>query len=343
MIRRARRSLPPLLLLFLLPLLAACAGDEGMEARPPLSGARLIPAATPAPEGENQRLTAAPRTLRLQGAAPEAALSVAHWPAAGAPKAVLLALHGYGDYGASTFGRAARAWAAAGIATYAPDQRGFGRSPGRMRWPGAGVLVQDAAAAFAAIAARHPGLPVFVAGHSMGGAVALATAGEGGLPGAAGLILFAPAVWGGDSLGPLLRLTAWGAAQIAPDKRWTGEGIVRIRPTDDRDMLIALSRDPLHYAAPSSREFLGLIRLMDRALAAAPGAGLPALILLGAHEEVVDPASVEALAPRLPGPVDFAYVPGGWHMLLRDRGAAAVHAQAAGWIAARARREGDAE
>ena len=251
-------------------------------------------------------------------------------------RAALLALHGYGDYGASTFARAARVWAARGIATYAPDQRGFGRAPGRMLWPGDATLVADAAALHAAIAARHPGLPVFTAGHSMGGAVALAAAGEGRLPHSAGLVLLAPAVWGGGHLNPAFRFAAWSAAALTPDKRWTGRGIVRIRPTDDREMLIALARDPLHYAAPSSREFLGLVRLMDRALEAAPGARAPALIVLGAREEVVSPASIAALPGRMGPGAELVYAPNGWHMLLRDREAAQVHRLAGDWMLAQA-------
>lgn len=309
-------------------LLAGCAGGAA-DPRPPVIGA-LTDAAPPAPDGANQTETNPPQTLTLADALP-----VAHWPAA-QPQAVILGLHGYGDYGASTFARAAKSWSARGIATYAPDQRGFGRAPGWQRWPGADVLIADAGAVFAAVQARHPGVPVIVAGHSMGGGVALAAAGDGLFPAAAGLILLAPAVWGGDALGPHYRASAWLAALITPDTRWTGGGIVRIHPTDNRDMLIALSRDPLHYAAPSGREFLGLVRLMDRAVAAAPDAPGPALVVLGAHEEVVDPASVRALPTRLQGPTQLAYVPEGWHMLLRDRNAAQVHDLTADWALARA-------
>ena len=313
--------------------LSACAGGAA-EPRAPLRGVALIDAPAPAPDGDNQRAVQPPRSLALRAGAD--AVPVAHWPAQGAARAVILGLHGYGDYGASSFAEAARAWAARGIAVYAPDQRGFGRAPGWQRWPGPDVLIDDAGAMFAAVRARHPGAPVFVAGHSMGGGVALAAAGEGRFPGAAGLILLAPAVWGGADLGPHLRASAWLAAMLAPDMRWTGRGLVSIQPSDNIDMLIALSRDPLHYAAPSGREFLGLVRLMDRAAAAAPNTRAPALVVLGAHEEVVNPDSVRALRRRLQGPTDFAYVPEGWHMLLRDRNAGAVHALTADWALSRA-------
>ncbi|MEM6678165.1 MAG: alpha/beta fold hydrolase [Pseudomonadota bacterium] len=130
-------------------------------------------------------------------AADGSALPVTVWEAE-APAAVILALHGYGDHGASTFSGAASAWAAAGITTYAPDQRGFGRGVTWGRWPGAPALIDDAVALSRAVAAQHPDLPLIVLGHSMGGGVVLAAAdparGDGGLA-ADALILAAPAIW----------------------------------------------------------------------------------------------------------------------------------------------------
>src|SRR5215217_803536 len=62
-------------------------------------------------------------------AADGTALPVAVWPAAnGAPTAVVLGLHGYGDY-RDAWEEPAAIWAKAGITTYAYDQRGFGSSP----------------------------------------------------------------------------------------------------------------------------------------------------------------------------------------------------------------------
>jgi acylglycerol lipase len=66
------------------------------------------------------------------------------WPAEDAvtPKAVIVALHGFNDYG--TFIKAAAAyWASHGIAVYAYDQRGFGDAPNRGIWPGGEALVDD--------------------------------------------------------------------------------------------------------------------------------------------------------------------------------------------------------
>ncbi|WP_170317564.1 alpha/beta fold hydrolase [Paroceanicella profunda] len=261
-----------------------------------------------------------------------ASLPLSHWAAEGPPRAVILGLHGYGDYAASTFAEAGPAWAARGIEVYAYDQRGFGHNADRGQWPGPDALIDDLAEVARAVAARHPGLPLFVVGHSMGGGVALAAAGEGRLPEASGLVLLAPAVWGGATLPLPYRASAWIVEQLVPDKRWTGDGVVEIQASDNIPMLLALGADPLVIHAPASRDFMGLIRLMDRAVAAAPHDPLPTLMVYGAHDEVVPEEPVRAAYAALPSPKRFDFVPGGWHMLLRDLDAARVHAGVADWV-----------
>ena len=64
-----------------------------------------------------------------------ARLGLQHWEPEGDPWAVIVGLHGMNDY-ANAFHLAAPWWAEHGIATYAYDQRGFGRSPGRGIWGG---------------------------------------------------------------------------------------------------------------------------------------------------------------------------------------------------------------
>ncbi|MEL6234676.1 MAG: alpha/beta fold hydrolase [Pseudomonadota bacterium] len=251
--------------------------------------------------------------------------------AAETPRAVILGLHGFGDRAATTFAQAGPFWAAQGITLYAYDQRGFGRNPDRLDWPGAGALIEDVAAVAAALKARHPDLPLYVLGASMGGGVVLAAAGEGLLPVADGVVLLAPAVWGGDSLPLPYRASAWWAAQLFPDRRWTGDGVVVIRPTDNIEALRALIRDPYHFGAPSSREFLGLVRLMDRAVDAAPSVAQPALFLWGAQDEVVPERPIAAVAARIPA-AKYTRVPTGWHMLLRDLEARRVHGLIADWV-----------
>ncbi len=247
---------------------------------------------------------------------PSEVLPLHTWPAEGQPRAVILALHGFGDAGDLTFEYAARAWSARGITVYAPDQRGFGANASRHDWPGVDALVGDAVALSHEIRARHPGLPLVVVGHSMGGGIALAAAAEG--LDADALVLAGPAIAGGDALSPLYRLTARAAATAVPEKRWTGKGLIAIRPTDNPDALARVMADPRHFGDPTSRELYGLVQIMDRAAAAAPTVMTPTLTLMGAKDEVLRPAQVHLIEQRIPGRVGFIVYPDGWHWLFRD-------------------------
>ena len=286
---------------------AACAGGPKAPA-PPLGAAEIA--------GD-----------RIAGAARPLALS--RWDAA-APKAVVLALHGFGDYAPSTFDAAAPFWAARGISVYAYDQRGHGRNADNRIWPGAKALIADAVAVARAVRAAHPGVPLYLLGHSMGGGVALAAAGAGA--DVDGLILAAPAVWGGAEIAFPYRAAAWAGALVLPDKRWTGEDVVTIQATDNIPLLRRLGRDPMVIGAPSSREFMGLIRLMDRAVDAAPRVTQPALVLYGDRDEVTPPDPVEAAFNALAGEKTFRRYPEGWHLLFRDLQASNVWVDVADWI-----------
>ena len=72
-------------------------------------------------------------------------LELRAWDAPGRPKAVILALHSFGDYSAA-FDLAAPDLAAAGYQVYGFDQAGFGaRTLADGRWAGEARLVADAA------------------------------------------------------------------------------------------------------------------------------------------------------------------------------------------------------
>jgi alpha-beta hydrolase superfamily lysophospholipase len=283
-----------------------------------VGGPLAAPSGSPPPPFIGPHLTAADGT----------ALALSEWPA-GEPRAVILAVHGFGDYGPSSFTAAARFWAGEGIVTYAYDQRGFGRNISFGRWPGAAALAADLRGVAAQLRARHPCLALIVVGHSMGGGVALAAAGQG--LDADALVLAAPAIWGGDEFNPLHRLAAWSIAALMPERRFTGEGLVEIQASDNIEMLRALGRDPRYLRPPSAREILGLVRIADLAEAAAAEVGLPALLLLGAKDEIVPEAAARRVFARLSGPRRVIEYPEGWHLLFRDLQAERVWRDVADW------------
>ncbi len=262
-------------------------------------------------------------------------LVTAHWPSHGTARAVILALHGFGDAGDLTFDGAATYWAGRGIAVYAPDQRGFGANASRKHWPGIDALIADAVAEAGDLRTRHRGIPLVVVGHSMGGGVALAAATAG--MDADALVLAGPAIAGGDALSPVRRAGARAIAATLPERRWTGDGIVRIRVTDNEEALARARNDPRHFGDPSSRELYGLVQLMDRAAAGAPSVGIPTLTLMGSRDEVLRPESVRRIADRIPARAGFVEYPEGWHWLFRDRQAPKVWTDVADFVFSAAR------
>ena len=102
-----------------------------------------------------------------------ARLSYLRWSPDGPPRAVVVALHGMNDTYAA-FRLAGPWWAEHGVETWAYDQRGFGRSPGKGVWAGETAMTDDLRDVTALVRAARPGVPVIVVGESMGGSVAIA-------------------------------------------------------------------------------------------------------------------------------------------------------------------------
>ncbi len=257
-------------------------------------------------------------------------------PPPGTPtRRVILALHGFND-SRNAWAIPAPALAAAGFAIVAPDQRGFGATATRGRWPGADALVSDARASVRALHARFPGLPVDVMGESMGGATALllaATPAPAPDEAVDATVLLAPAVWDRAELGPVLTTALWAAASIAPAHQVTGRELpLRVVASDNRDALLALIRDPLTIHATRLDVLAGLVDLMDRAARAAPRARGRVLILDGGRDRIVPPAATAATWGALPASARRGFYTSGYHLLLRDRDRALPTADIAAWL-----------
>ena len=291
------------------------------------------PAALPPPD--TARSAASEHALAMDDGA---RLPLRAWLPEGTPRGVILALHGFNDY-ANAFKRPAEAWAQAGIATFAYDQRGFGDAPERGRWVGAERLDADLAEASHQIMRRYPGVPLFLLGESMGGAVVItAVAGATGAarPVADGIILVAPAVWGRKTMTLFERAALWAGDTFMPEMTLTGRGL-DITPTDNVEVLREMSRDPLVIKETRVDTLKGLVDLMDMALDAAPRlSGTPMLLLYGRHDEVVPESPTRDFVAGLPASEaaesHIAVYEHGYHMLLRDLDAKPVLGDVAAWI-----------
>lgn len=281
-----------------------------------------------------------PSTASIPALEPEGALMpdgfrlpITVWHATGKPQAVVLALHGLNDY-RKAFESTGTYLAARGITVYAYDQRGFGETEGAGYWHGSDTLVSDLQTMTKLVQQSNPGLPVYIMGESMGGAVTLATQSTTGIN-IDGLILIAPAVWSRDNMPWYQRLLLWSAVHTLPGKRLTGEGL-DITPTDNIEMLRAWARDPLVIKATRVDVLYGVTNLMDIAVNAANSLQTDALLLYGEHDEIIPRQPTCQLLKIISSlPTHHANTiiyDKGYHMLTRDLNADIVLQDVSDWV-----------
>jgi uncharacterized protein len=128
-------------------------------------------------------------------------------PAERADAPVLLYLHG-ARWDVSSSAPRMRRLAAMGFSVLGVDYRGFGRSTQAL--PSETLALEDARAAWSWLAAEHPGLPRYVFGHSLGGALAVQLAAE--VHDEAGLIVESSF----PSIPDVVRTMAWGWLPVGP-------------------------------------------------------------------------------------------------------------------------------
>jgi len=247
------------------------------------------------------------------------------------PRAVVLAVHGFNDY-SNAFAEFGAFAAEHGVAVHAYDQRGFGANQAAGRWAGRQALIADLVAERARLAKLYPDRPVYLLGESMGAAVIMAAMASGAALDADGVILTAPAVWGGEQLNPFYRATLWLVARVAPGLKLSGRSL-GVMASDNLDALRALSADPLFIKETRVDAIAGLVELMDAAYSAAGALSGPVLILVGERDEIVPPDSQIAMIERVrTSPCVRIVYPEGWHLLLRDLQRRVVWQDILAWI-----------
>jgi len=256
-----------------------------------------------------------------------ARLGLMHWdpPGGGAPWAVIVGVHGVDDY-SNTFHLAAPYWAADGIATYAFDQRGFGRSPQRGVWAGEPLMTEDLRTFCALIRQRYPHAIIAVAGVSMGGAVTIEAFASARPPTADRVVLLSPAVWGWSTQPPPNKTALWLVAHADPaldlePPRFLTRGILA---SDNIAELRRMGHDPLMLWGSRADALYGLVGLMEHASRDVGRIGPPTLYLTGEHDQIVPPYAARKAARRLKPGARSADYAAGWHLLLIDKQAPVV-------------------
>ncbi len=203
---------------------------------------------------------------------------------ADSPRAALVILHGLAEH-AGRYRTLADELAARGISTLAFDQRGHGTTAGpRTHVDAFDDLVQDALHVCADFAARHPALPLFVWGHSMGGIVGLRMAARDTAT-LSGLIVSSSSLEvfkrGLDPLRPFFRF----ASRVAPRVR-IRLGLDVTHLSSDAAVQRDYANDPLIPSTGSLRLIVEFAKACDLARNDAPKIHAPTLIVHGEADAI---------------------------------------------------------
>ena len=277
------------------------------------------------------------------------------WLPDGDVRGTVQIVHGASEH-SGRYGRLAAALAGRGLAVYAMDLRGHGRtaeSTGIGRFGGLGVdtVLGDVEGVHLVMDEQHPGVPRVLLGHSMGSIIALASAERNGSD-LAGLALSGPigvAPHLADAVMALEEAVAAGAADNALDALGAFNAPFEpartrydwlSRDPDEVDAYIAdpLSGDeiPLTVAYASGVFALAVGAATPDAVAQLPD-GLPVLLLSGQLDPVggIDSVQVTALAQLFTErglPVEQHVYPEARHEVFNETNRDEVTADLAAWL-----------
>lgn len=230
--------------------------------------------------------------------------------------AVIVGVHGFNDY-SNSFAIPGNYLIRHGIACYAYDQRGFGGAPGRGLWSGVAAYTYDLSSFVSQVRKRHPDVPLYILGESMGGAVAIISLTGNNPPPVDGVILVAPAVWGRETMPWYQRWLLATGSHSVPWMELSGSGL-DITPPDNLEMRRSLHYDPQVIKGTRVDAMYGLANLMDEALEQAEKLRLPTLVLYGRNDQVIPKEPMLRMLATMPTTTRRAFYEQGYHMLLRD-------------------------
>ena len=201
------------------------------------------------------------------------------------PRAVVVIAHGLGEH-SGRYAYVADRLVDQGYAVYALDHRGHGRSPGhRANIDRFSYLVTDLSTFAGRAGRQHPDTPVFLLGHSMGGAIATASALriQNVLR---GLVLSGPALAPGEIVSGSKMAMVKMLSAIMPNA-----GALKLPPeavSRDPDVVRAYEQDPLvHHKSVPARTVSELLQAMATFPDEIRKLRLPMLIQHGSADSLV--------------------------------------------------------
>ncbi len=255
------------------------------------------------------------------------------WLPAAKPRAVVVAVHGLAEH-SGRYANLVDRLLPSGYAVYMHDLRGHGRSHGRAGYVERfSLYLKDLKRFIEFAAAEQPGRPIFLLGHSMGGTIVTAYAGEW-TDGLAGVILSAPTLRPGKGVSPIAIFLARVLSRIAPTlgvSKLDANGL-----SQDKAVVAGYVNDPLVYhgkiSARLAAEFLSVMRQLPERT---PRIEVPALIMHGSADVLSDPEGSQYLYGLISSAdKTLTFYDGFYHELFNEPGRDRVLSDLEAWLAA---------
>lgn len=245
---------------------------------------------------------------------------------------MLAVAHGLGEH-SGRYARLAEALQPHGVATYAVDLRGMGRSQGRRghvdRWQ---QWIDDFSAFHQMVSDRAEGVEVVPLGHSFGGVlVASAVLSEAIRP--RRFVLSNPA------FRPMVKVPGWklmlgrAASRLAPTLSLANEVDPALL---SRDPAVAAeyASDPLVHDRISSRLFTEWMAACELSIQRASELKVPVLLIVSGDDRIIDHRGALEFARRAEARATVRRYPGRFHEPFNDVGSDEVFADLAAWLTA---------
>jgi acylglycerol lipase len=260
------------------------------------------------------------------------------WRAEKDPVGILVIVHGLKDH-SGRYSEVSQELARDGYAVQSYDLRGHGDSAGDRVWiESFDDYVKDLRIFLARVRNQYPGKPLFLFGHSMGGAIATLFVLRDH-PDIQGLVLSAPALKRGENVSGFLAATAKLLGTVAPRL-----AVLNLDDNDfsrDRSVIKAMAEDPLVYhSAGPARTGKELLKAMEEIQEKAPQLNVPFLVMHGTDDKVTNPNGSTELHSRARSENKTLKIYSGfYHDLLHEPGRDEVLKDLKSWLASRIRRD----
>jgi alpha-beta hydrolase superfamily lysophospholipase len=248
---------------------------------------------------------------------------------AGSARGTLILLHGFGDH-SGRYAEVAAWLVERGLAVYAIDQRGHGRSPGKRGHISRFAQFLSDVAALRKLAAGDDAGPQLLLGHSFGGCVALRyleTAPEG----LAGAIVSSPFLAVAMPVPRWKRVLAMAVGEVLPALP-VATGLDVAHLSTDPAVGQAAKSDPLYHRVMTPRAYREVVAAQAAVTAEGDHIRVPVLFLLAGDDRIVSRPVAERFARGLSGDVTVRVYDGFYHEVFNEPHRARVFRDVEAWL-----------